>query len=65
MKCEICGGAKLVRFRMFDLEHLSPCPNLECHAGEVSCCEGSERHGQLGPGDEETKVKWQARFSVW
>jgi hypothetical protein len=27
-----------------------PCP--ECFGGEVSCCEGSERHGQIGDGDE-------------
>lgn len=58
MRCHCCEGQRyLTRLRStwsdastpFEYETI-PCP--ECHAGEISCCEGSERHGQLGPGDE-------------
>ncbi len=58
MRCHCCEGQRyLTRLRAtwsgdpnpFEYETI-PCP--ECHAGEISCCEGSERHGQIGPGDE-------------
>lgn len=64
MKCDRCQGRRYLRvfpaMSVWDYDvnkpdepvqyDYVPCP--ECHAGEVSCCEGSYRHGQL-PDKEE------------
>lgn len=44
MTCDICKGKSTI---ISAISGIHPCPNPECHQGQVSCCEGSARHGQL------------------
>ncbi len=54
MKCEFCENG-MVYFKPLPEyglgERWLPC--AICHGGRVSCCEGSERHGQLPDKEKE------------
>ncbi len=56
MICDICKGTGTVGKLSMEQPYYEriPCPNLECHQGHVSCCEGAERYGQLF--DEDTEL---------
>ena len=57
MRCEACQGTGTIQVMGLPNDHLwvSPCP--ECHGTKiVSCCEGSERGGQLPEVDKEDEL---------
>lgn len=42
MKCPVCfGHAEIIgRHERAGYVYINPCPNPDCHAGEVHCCDG-------------------------